>query len=60
MNNIELRTKIRENRLYQYEIAKRIGITEYTFCKWMREELSEERKELVLRAISDIVKGDTL
>ncbi len=58
MFNLDVRLKIKENRLCHYEVAKELGISEFTFCKWLREELSEEKKELVLSAIDRIVRGE--
>ena len=58
MNNLEIRMKIREKRLCHYEVASAIGVSEYTFCRWLRDELSEEKKNIVLRAIESIsLKG---
>lgn len=59
MCNLDIRLKIKENRLCHYEVAKELGISEFTFCKWLREELSEERKSLVLSAIDRIVRGES-
>ena len=54
MNNIEVRQAIKAARLMQWEIAARIGISEFTFSRWLRTEMSEERKESVLAAISEL------
>lgn len=51
MKNYEIRRLIKKYRLYHYEVAQEIGILEATFCRWLREELSKERKKLVLSAI---------
>jgi len=51
MKNLDIRLKIKKNRLCHYEIAQQIGISEVTFCVWLRKELSEERKTKVLQAI---------
>lgn len=55
MYNLEIRLKIKQNRLCHYEVARALGITEYTFCKWLREEMNEERKNLVLSAIDKLI-----
>lgn len=59
MYNLEIRLKIKENRLHNYEIAKELNVSEFTFSRWLREELSEERKSLVLSAIDRIVRGES-
>ena len=56
MKNLEIRTKIKEKRLYQYEVAEKLGISEYTFCVWLRKELSAERKNAVLAAIDELTR----
>lgn len=58
MYNLEIRMKIKQNRLCHYEVAQKIGISEATFCRWLREELSEERKKLVLSAVDKLVRGE--
>ncbi len=58
MANIEIRLKIKDNRLRHYEIASELGISEYTFCKWIREELTSERKEQILSAIDRLVSKE--
>ncbi len=58
MYNLEVRLKIKQNRLRHYEVARALGITEYTFCKWLREEMNEERKSLVLSAIDKLIRGE--
>lgn len=58
MYNLDVRLKIKQNRLCHYEVAREIGISEFTFCKWLREELNEERKKLVLSAIDKLIRGE--
>ncbi len=54
MTNAEIKDKIKRSRIYQYEIAAKMGITEYTLCKWFREELTEEKQNQILSAIKEI------
>ena len=55
MSNIEIKETIKKARLYQYEIAQKLGITEFTLCVWFRSELSPDRKEKILSAITELV-----
>ena len=55
MMNLEIRMRIKEIRLCLYEVAAQIGISEYTLCRWLREELSAEKKETVNKAIDSII-----
>lgn len=58
MKNIDIRTKIKEKRLCNYEIAAKIGVSEYTFCRWLREELPPEKKKIIFAAIDSILDGE--
>ncbi len=59
MKNAEIKRTIWESRFRQYEIAEEIGISEYTFCRWFRRELSEEQKEQILNAITALRAGES-
>lgn len=57
MNNLDIRLKLKENRLHHYEVAEKLGVSEYTFCVWLRKELPTERKNAVLSAIDELTRG---
>ena len=54
MKNIELRNLIIEKRIKFYEIAREIGVAPTTFTIWMRDELSDEKKVKVIKAIQNL------
>lgn len=54
MKNVEIREILRKRRIFNYEVAQQLGITEFTFCRWLREEFSVERRKLVLEAIDEL------
>ena len=56
--NDTIKRKIKESRYRQYEIAAKIGISEYTFCKWFRKELTQEQRALILSAIEELKAGE--
>ncbi len=56
MANIEIRRKIGMSLIPKWKIAEVIGINEATFSRWMRYEMSEERKQRVLMAIEKLSK----
>ena len=58
MYNLDVRLAIKQNRLCHYEVANKVGISEATLCRWLREELSEDKRNTILKAISDIIGGD--
>ena len=53
-HNNDIRTKARENGVYLYEIAEKMNISEPTFNRWLRKELSEDLKQKALAAIEQI------
>ena len=58
MKNNDIRQMIRVLRLHHYEVAERIGISETTFCVWLRSELTEERRSRVMKAIEELRCSD--
>ena len=56
--NDTIKRKIKASRIMQYEIAAKIGISEYTFCRWFRKELTAEQQEKILTAIAEIKAGE--
>lgn len=57
MNNIEIKKIMKESRFFNYEIASAIGITEISFSKWFRKQLTESQQEAILRAINKLKSG---
>lgn len=53
--NTDVQTKIKECGLMKWEVAEAIGITDSTFSKWLRRELSTEQKDRIFAAIEQIV-----
>ncbi len=52
MYNVDVRNAIKEKRLFHYEVAELIGITEWSLSRLLaRRELSPERKQEILDAI---------
>jgi len=39
-----------------WEIAKELGVAAETLCRWMRTNLSEEKKSLIIKAIEKLAK----
>lgn len=42
MDNKQIRVVMRDNNIYMWQVAKKLNVNETSFCKWFREELSEE------------------
>ena len=58
MNNSEIKRTNKESRIMQYEIAAKMGISEYTLCKWFRKELTSEQRMQILDAIAALKDGE--
>lgn len=58
MNNIEIREAIKESGFKHWQIADIIGIADTTFCRMLRRELPEDKKQEILTAMQ-IAKGRT-
>lgn len=58
MNNIEIRTAIKKSGFKHWQIADMIGVADTTFCRMLRRELSEDKKQEILTAVQT-AKGRT-
>lgn len=54
MLNSDIRAAIKAHNLRQYQVAEKIGVSEFTFVRWLRKELSYERKQIILAAIEEL------
>ena len=54
MNNTEIKDLLKAEHIYMWQVAKVLNIHETTFIRWFWDELSEERKRVVLSAIEEI------
>ena len=54
MTNELLKREIKEARLYNYEIAAFLGVSEPTFYRLLRSELSSSKKEQIFKAIKEL------
>jgi len=54
MNNLEVRELIERKRVAYYEVANQLGINVSTLSRWLRDELPEDKKAKVLKAIRSI------
>ncbi|MDA0409614.1 hypothetical protein [Levilactobacillus brevis] len=54
MNNSLVRDEIKRLRLFHWEVAKQIGISDSRFSVWLRTPLSDERRKRVEKAIDEL------
>lgn len=56
--NADIRTAIKESSLCQYQVAEKIGVSEFTFIRWMRNKLTDERRAKIMKAIEELRCND--
>ena len=56
-NNVEIRTEIQKRGLRYWQVADLLGIGETTLSRWLRKELPEEKKNLILEVIRKESQG---
>jgi hypothetical protein len=52
MTNLEIRTALKEKRMFNYELAELLGITEFTLSRKLRKELPDDEKQRILEIIA--------
>ena len=52
--NLDVSSAAKENGVYLYEIAEKLGVSEPTFNRYLRKELPDGMKAKVLAAIEEI------
>lgn len=51
--NLDIRTLARVENVKHWQIAEVLGVSEITFSRWLRKELSPEKKEEIRKAIKE-------
>ena len=51
--NQEVREALQNKGMKQLELADMLGISEFTLTRWLRKELTEDKKKLLLKAINE-------
>lgn len=54
--NEDIRSEYKTVRIYVSEICKRLAITESTFYRMMRQQLTPRQREQIVNAINDVKK----
>ena len=54
VENLEIRRKLKEKNVFQWQVAKSMGISEMTLVRKLREELQAEEKQKILSVIEEI------
>ena len=56
--NTEIRLKLeraRKSGIYSYEVASLLGVSDVTFSKWLRRELTPGRKAQIMAATDRLI-----
>lgn len=54
--NEDVRRFIRAHDVKTYEVARHLGVHENTLLRWLRDELPEDRKEMIKTAVAEIAE----
>lgn len=54
MKNVEIRQAMIDKGVKNYEVAEKLGISQYTFSHWLQTEMPPQKKQTVLKAIKSI------
>lgn len=55
MNGQDVKDLLRRERLFQWELATALQISEFTLSRWLRGTLDVEREEAILQAIDRLI-----
>ena len=54
MTGKEVRELLRQKRIYQWEVAAAMNVSEYALCRWLRGTLDDEKAQAILGAIDQL------
>ena len=53
MTNIKIRKALKDKGMRQWQLAKLMGINEFSLSRKLREELSDKETKIILKIIND-------
>lgn len=54
MNNRDIERLLKQEGIYKWEVAERLGLHETSFCRWWKKPLSQEQEQRILLAVEEI------
>ena len=54
MKKEEVKLLMKQNQVKQWEVAEAMGISEFTFCRWLRKDLKGKQLERLNSAIKKV------
>jgi len=58
MKGSDIQFLLHKYRIYQYELAAEVGVSEFTLSRWLRDVIPSEHEEKILKAINKIREKD--
>ncbi len=52
--NADIRKEIKENGLTNWEVGEQAGLSEITMYRWLRSDLTPERRAILTKAIEEL------
>lgn len=59
MQGKEVKELLKKERLFQWELAEALNISEFTLSRWLRGSLNKEREMLINRKVYPVVPPKT-
>lgn len=57
MTGTQIRETLKSKRIYQWEVAQKLKVSEITFCRWLREDdMSEEKSSKIMIAANEVLQ----
>ncbi|ARI78811.1 hypothetical protein [Halobacillus mangrovi] len=56
--NAEIRLAINNSGFFTWEIAQKLDVHENTFYRWMRTEMTDEKKQMIIKAIDEVTEDE--
>lgn len=56
MKNKQIRDELKLKGVKQWELAEALGVSEFTFTRWLRKEVSETRRNELIEIISKLAE----
>lgn len=58
MNGEDVRAMLKERRIFQWELARALAVSEFTLVRWLRNgPLSEDRAKAIQEAIEQLERS---
>ena len=59
MENLEIRRKLKETKVMQWQVADELGVSEMTLVRKLRYELPEAEKQKIFQIIKELETEET-